>query len=192
MITESGEVLRQPLMGEVVPPEVWQEFSGLEVLQLIIARKLPRPPVSYLTGLRLVEASAGRAGFVLPASGWLANPAGPVEGGFIALLADAALQSAIVTTAPAGCVVASVDLKVNFLRPCFTDGQELVARGAVLHRGRSLVIASAEVFNAEGKRVALANGSALLLEGRSTLLEGAPEWEPADPGELGDEEPSPD
>jgi acyl-coenzyme A thioesterase PaaI-like protein len=38
------------------------------------------------------------------------------------MLADAALQFAIQTTAPAGCAVASLDLKVNFIRPVSPGG----------------------------------------------------------------------
>jgi len=91
------------------------------------------------------------------------------------MLADAALQSAIQTTAPAGCAVASMDLKVNFLRPVVPDGQELVGVGTVVHKGRSLVIANAEVVNAEGKRVALATGSALLLPGHPASLDDTTE-----------------
>jgi uncharacterized protein (TIGR00369 family) len=164
---------RPTVMGEVLPQSVWATNSGLEVLQALVDGALPRPPVSYLTGLRPTEVSHGSATFVLPCSGWLASPTGLVEGGLIAMLADAALATAIQTTAPAGCAVAAADLKVNFLRPCRPDGRNLVGRGTVVHQGRSVVIANAEVLNAEGKCVALATGSALLLPGRLASLEGA-------------------
>jgi acyl-coenzyme A thioesterase PaaI-like protein len=39
------------------------------------------------------------------------------------------------------------------------DGRDLVARGQVVHGGRSYAVANAEVTNADGKRVALATGS---------------------------------
>jgi uncharacterized protein (TIGR00369 family) len=94
-----------------------------------------------------------------------------VEGGVIGLLADSALQSAITTIAPAGCAVASVDLKINFLRPCPADGSRLIGRGTVVHQGRTVVIANAEVLNADGKHLALATGSALLQTGRPMSLE---------------------
>ena len=93
------------------------------------------------------------------------------------MLADAALQSAIQTTAPAGCAIASLDLKVNFLRPAPTDGRDLVGVGTVVHRGRSLVIANAEVVNAEGRRVALATGSTLLLPGHRASLDDTAEFD---------------
>ena len=89
------------------------------------------------------------------------------------MVADAALQTAITTKVPAGTAMASVDLKVNFLRPAPADGRDLTARGAIAHAGRSLVIANAEVSNADGKTVAMATGSAMLLPGRSASLDDA-------------------
>jgi uncharacterized protein (TIGR00369 family) len=171
----AGDPWLRPATGEVLPQALWDAHDGLEILQMIVAEKVPRAPISYLTGLRLVEAAPGTATLVLPNHGWLGSPSGNVEGGFIAMLADAALQFAIQTTAPAGCAVASLDLKVNFLRPVSPDGKDLVGVGTVVHKGRSLVIANAELVNAEGKRVALATGSALLLPGHPASLEGTTE-----------------
>jgi uncharacterized protein (TIGR00369 family) len=121
---DSDDPWRRPVMGEVLAQPVWDQYSGLEILQRALAGELPRPPLSYLTGLRPTEVSQGSATFVLPASGWLCPPTGLVEGGMIALLADSAIQSAIQTTIPAATAMASIDLKVNFLRPAPPDGRE--------------------------------------------------------------------
>ncbi|HWD08448.1 MAG TPA: PaaI family thioesterase [Actinomycetota bacterium] len=161
---------REPA-GAVVPQEVWESSDGLAICRGLIDGSLPRPPIEHLTGLRLTESAPGEATYILPASGWLTSPTGYVEGGMVALVADAAAQTAILTTAPAGTAVASVDLKVNFLRPCLPDGRDLIARGKVVHQGRSVVIAGSEVLNGDGKRVALATGSALLQPGRPAALD---------------------
>ena len=63
----------------------------------------------------------------------------------MALLADSALSAAIGTTLPAGTAFASVDLKVNYLRPLASDGREATARGTVLHSGRRVAVASAPI-----------------------------------------------
>jgi len=157
----------RPVAGEVIPQEIWDKKGGLEVLQALLAGELPAPPLHHLTGLRLVAATPGAASLALPASEWLCPPSGKLEGGVIAMLADAALSAAMVTVTPPGTAVASIDLKVDFLRPGLADGRELVARGTVAHSGRTIVVAHAEVVNADGKRVALATGSALLLPGRT-------------------------
>jgi uncharacterized protein (TIGR00369 family) len=164
----------QPVSGEIIPQEVWDKMSGLDVLTALLAGELPAPPLHYLTGLRIVEAAPGQAAFALPASEWFCPPSGKLEGGVIAMLADAALAGAIQTVTPARTAIASIDLKVDFVRPAIADGRELMARGTVAHRGRTTVVAHSEVTNADGRRVALATGSALLLPGRSASLVDPP------------------
>ena len=158
-------------LGEVVPQALWDSMSGLEVLQAQLGGDLPRPPLHFLTGVRATAAAAGEADFALPCHEWLCSPLGTVEGGAIAMLADCALASAIQTVAPAGAALAAIDLKVNFVRPVRPDGRDLVAHGRVRHAGRTIAIAEAEVINGDGKAVALATGSAMLLAGRPASLD---------------------
>jgi uncharacterized protein (TIGR00369 family) len=160
---------REPA-GEVLPQETWERLSGLEVIRCQIGGELPLPPVSRLTGLRPVEVEEGAAAMKLPLSRWLTTPAGTVQGGVTATLADATMMSAAVSTAPPGTTIAGLDLKVNYLRPVFADGSELTARAEVIHRGRTIAIVRAEVENAGGKRVALATSSAMYLPERPASL----------------------
>ena len=162
------------VVGGVIPQETWNTMSGFEMLRASLAGELPAPPTRYLLGLRLVEATQGQAAFALPASEWLCPPTRKVQGGVIAMLADAALACAIMTVTPAGTAIAPIDLKVNFLRPGAADGRELRARGRVAHAGRTIAVAHSEVVNADGKCVALATGSALLLPGRAASLVDLP------------------
>lgn len=152
----------RPVEGDTLPPSIWEEMSGLEVLQACIDREQPAPPIYYLTGMRPVEAGEGAATFVMPATEWLNSPLARVQGGAIAWLADSALSSAAQTVVPAGTTYVTLDLKVNFLRPVTADGTDLTAYGKVVHRGRTLAIANAEVVNAEGKKVAFGTGTIML------------------------------
>ena len=111
--------------------------------------------------------------FRMPASGWLASPLGTVEGGITACLADVTMACAVQTTVPAGSADAPTDLRVQFLRPVPPDGRQLTCRAAVVHRGRGLAVARAEVTNADQKLVALANASAMILPGRRADLADA-------------------
>ena len=97
---------------------------------------------------------------------------GNVQGGFLALLADNALTASVFTTAEAGTAVAPLDLKVNMLRPVAPDMRDLTAKAEVVHRGRTLAIASCRIENADGKPVALATGSSMYLPGRPASLIG--------------------
>lgn len=164
--------LRRPLEGEPLPPEVFAGKPGLEILRGFISGDLPAPPLSRLTGMRIVEADEGEAVMALPCSKWLTTSAGTVQGGFTAMLAEGSLAAAIFSTAEAGTATAPLDLKVNYLRPVLGDGRDLTARARVVHRGRTLAVSNAELTNADGKTVALATGSAMYLPGRPADLAG--------------------
>ena len=104
----------------------------------------------------------------------MAQPSPVPSAACVALPAQPEEEAAITTVTPAGTAMASIDLKVNFLRPGIADGRELRARGTVAHAGRTIAVAHSEVVNADAKRVALATGSALLLPGRSASLVDLP------------------
>ena len=163
----------RPVAGSPVPQEAWDRMTGLEVMRALAGGELPAPPISHLTGLRPTEVAEGSATFVLPTSPWLTSPLGTVQGGATALLADTVLGTAVQTTLPARTVYSPLDLKVNFLRPVFADGRDLVARASVAHRGRTLAVANAEIFNADGKKVAVAAGTAMIRENQA--------WRAGDP-----------
>jgi uncharacterized protein (TIGR00369 family) len=177
--------LRRPVRGEVLPQEEFERRSGLEMLHAWITGALPPPPIVELTGLRVTGAGEGEAEMVLPCSGWLSTALRTVQGGFIAMLAEATLASAAFSTIERGTAIAPLDLKVNFLRPVLPDGRELTARAEVAHRGRSLAISNCRVENADGKPVALATGSAMYLPGRPANLAGIEQLGAASPDESG-------
>lgn len=164
--------LRRQVEGEILPQAEFEGRRGLELLREVIAGRLPRPPIYRLTGLSATEAGEGTATVELPCSKWLSTSAGTVQGGFTAMLAESAIGTAVFTTAEPGTAIATLDLKVNYLRPVFPDGERLVARAGILHRGRTLAITAAEIANAEGKQVALATGSCMYLPGRPANLIG--------------------
>ena len=156
----------RPRAGEALPQETWNLLSGLEGMRGHITGELPPPPIHHLTGLRPVQAGEGTSTFALPATGWLCSPLGKLEGGAIALLGETALITAVQTTVPAGTSYAPLDLKVNFLRPVWPDGRDMIGRGTVIHRGRTLAVARSEVVDGEGKRISLATGTVMILPGR--------------------------
>ena len=133
-------------------------LSGLDLLRARLAGQVPVPPIDLLTGIRLLAAEEGRAVFAMLASDWLRNEFAMVYGGAVALLAKSAAAAAVQTIAPAGTAFRALDVKVNYLRAVAADGEDLVATGTVMHRGRRLSIAGAEVMHGR-HRVALATGT---------------------------------
>ena len=65
-----------------------------------------------------------------------------------------------------GLEIMRAQLKVNFLRPVVPHQGDLLARARIVHRGRTIAVATCEIVNAEGKTVAMATASVLILPGR--------------------------
>jgi uncharacterized protein (TIGR00369 family) len=168
---ESPDPWQRAATGEILAQDVWERMTGLEVLQAQLGGDLPEPPVHHLTGLRVTAAASRQAMFAMPASEWLCAPVrARVQGGAVALLAEAGCSGAIQTTVPARTALAPIDLKINYLRPLAADGALATATGQVLHSGRRMAVASSEVVGADGKPVAVATGSAMILPGRAVAL----------------------
>jgi uncharacterized protein (TIGR00369 family) len=161
----------RPVAGEVLSQEIWDRTDGLGALRSLIAGDLPAPPLARFCGIAPVEADAGATTWTMPASEWLCAPVqGRLYGGAITMLAGTAIDGTVQTTLPAGTAFAPVDLKVYFLRPVPPDGRDLVARGTVIHRGRSMAVGTSDVFDADGKKVAVATGSSVILPGRPATV----------------------
>jgi uncharacterized protein (TIGR00369 family) len=143
------------------PSPARADRDGLELLRAQLRGELPPPPIDQLTAIRLVSAEQGRIVFALRAHPWLGNEWGTVYGGVTALLAKSAAAAAVQTTAAPGTRFTALDIKVNMLRPGPLDGRDLVATGTVLHRGRRLAIATAQVMNGD-ERAAVATGTTAL------------------------------
>jgi len=162
---------QRPVAGEVLAQEIWDGTDGLGVLQSLITGDLPAPPLARFCGIAPVDAEAGTTTWKMPASEWLCSPIqGRLYGGAIAMLAGTAIDGTVQTTLSAGTAFGPVDLKVYFLRPVSPDGRDLVARGTVIHRGRSMAIGTSDVFDADGKKVAVATGSSVILPGRPATV----------------------
>jgi uncharacterized protein (TIGR00369 family) len=154
-----------PAEGEVEGQAFWDSTPGIEVMRRYVSGAFV-PPVFRFFGLRGVALSDGEMTIAMPASPWLSTALGVIYGGALALLADAAITTATATTIPPATAFSPLDLKVNFLRPVAPHQGELVARARVVHRGRTIAVLTCEIINAEGKTVAMATASVLILPGR--------------------------
>jgi len=155
----------RPSEGTVIPQEEWDRTSGLDLVRSWMSEERGTPPVCRLSGWRLLEVDEGASTWSMPASEWFCTGFGTFYGGIIAHFIDGGINTAVTTTLPPGTSFGTLDLKVNFLRPVTPDGRELVARARVVHRGRTVAVTTAEVEDADGKRVAMATSSAMILPG---------------------------
>ena len=107
-------------------------------------------------GTRLVEVKAGslvlEGNMTAEAHGFPTGRGMIVHGGAIATLADEALASVAFTLADEEMTTTTVDLKVDYLRPCRPG--RLIARASVRHRTRRLAFCEATVEQDGGEIVA--------------------------------------
>jgi len=122
-------------------------------------------PVWQLTGYRPTVIEDGRVEAGLPSAAWFSNGGRSVYGGLLAWAAEFTMGASVYTTLSAGDVFATLDMHIRFTRPALINSGQLTLRGQVRHRGRLLRVSSCDVDNAEGKRVAMATSSALVVEG---------------------------
>jgi uncharacterized protein (TIGR00369 family) len=136
--------------------------TGLELLRAIAAGDAPGAPIAELMGFEPVEADEGRVAFASTPRPDHYNPIGSVHGGFAATLLDSAMGCAVHTTLPEGVGYATLELKVNFVRPITTETGRVLCEGTVVHSGR-------RVATAEGRLIAEGDGK-LLAHGTTTCL----------------------
>lgn len=167
----------RPVEGEVVAQAVWDETDGLELVQLWQKGERSVSPNCSLFGLRFEDVAEGSVSLAMPASLWFCTGFGTFYGGALVAFADSAINAAVTTTLPPGASFDTLDLKVNFLRPVTPDGRELMARAAVEQRGRTIAVTTCRIDDADGRRVAMATGSAMISPDRpwptSSAGEGA-------------------
>ena len=95
-----------------------------------------------------------------------ANPAGTVQGGFLAALCDTAMGSATVTWARGAerkVFSANAEIKVSFLAAA-RIGTVLTCTGRVVSGGRRVAFAEAEIIDGDGRPVARASSTYVLTE----------------------------
>lgn len=141
----------------VLPLARIKDMDGLSALRAMIAGELPAPPMARTLGFVIVEAEYGRALFRgVPAFDHL-NPLGTVHGGWAATLLDSALGCAVHSTLQVGEAYATVEFKVNLVRPIMPDTGEVTCEGKLVHRGTRVATSEATLRGPDGKL--LAHGS---------------------------------
>ncbi len=122
------------------------------------------PPNCDLTlGMVCTDKSdPGRTTWQMTADERFTNPAGTVQGGFLAAFCDSAMGAATVTWARDRKVFsANVEMKVSFLA-AVRPGAELTCRSEVISGGSRVAFVTAEVTDADARLVATATSTYVL------------------------------
>ena len=126
---------------------------------MLAGRSAP-PPAAATLGWELVEVDpdAGTIEVAFAAGEGFLNPAGVIQGGFLAAMLDDTLGPALVATLPPGMFAPTLDLHVQFLRPARPG--RLLGRGRVVQKGREVCFLAGELIGPDGRTVAVATATA--------------------------------
>ena len=130
----------------------------------VIEGRRDPPPAAVLLGWKLesVDPDAGTIELSFTARDEFLNPAGQVQGGFLAAMLDDTLGPALVATLSDGEWAPTISLNVQFLRPARPG--RLRSRGRVVRRGRDIVFLAGELLDGDHV-VATATASAIIRRG---------------------------
>jgi uncharacterized protein (TIGR00369 family) len=137
-------------------------MSGLELMQAIVAGKLPRPAMGITIPMEFHHASFGIFQVIAKADARHTNPMGGVHGGFAATVLDSVTGCAVHTALEAGVSYGTVDLNVKMLKPV-PQNVELLAEGKVLHVSRTLGVAEGSLRDPKGVLLAHATATCVLI-----------------------------
>jgi len=152
----------------LIPPvsggelEGFEEGPGYESFMELVGNRVPRPPAyAELLGIRPLLAEPGRVELEFSATEQFLNPAGSVQGGFLAVMLDEAMGPAALSVLGPGFMVPTLELKVNFIRPGRPG--RMVADARVVHRGNSVVFLEASLSDGDGALIATASATARIV-----------------------------
>jgi uncharacterized protein (TIGR00369 family) len=129
--------------------------------------RAPLPPAAVTLGWELVAINPeeGTIEVAFTAGGAFLNPAGVVQGGFLAAMLDDTMGPALVCGLEPGDFAPTTDLHVQFLRPARAG--RLIGRGRVVRRGRDVAFLAGELVGEDGAVVAVGTATAQI---RSRML----------------------
>ena len=144
-------------------PETLDRFVDRDGVFWQVARgELPRPPAADTLGWELlaIDPDAGTIQVAFTATDAFLNPAGTVQGGFLAAMLDETLGPALVASLPDGEFAPTLDLQVQFHRPARVG--RLVGSGCVVRRARDIAFLVGELADSNGSRLATATATAII------------------------------
>lgn len=129
-------------------------MSGVEFITALRDGTLPAPPFAGTSRIKPVEVEVGRVVFEGEPKGDFYNPMGAIHGGWIALLIDTAMASAVHSSLKGGEMFTTIEMNVTYVRPVHEATGVLRCEAAVLHSGGRVASAEGKVYDAAGNLIA--------------------------------------
>ncbi|MGH9741844.1 MAG: PaaI family thioesterase [Candidatus Acidiferrum sp.] len=146
----------------VVPIESKKTMTGLQLLTGIIDGTLPAPPIQQALDFRPVRAERGYTVFAGTPKVEYYNPLGSIHGGYTTALLDSCMSCAVHTTLELGYSYATIEVKINFVRPITTETGEVQAEGKVINAGKRIATAEGRLLDSAGKLYAHGTSTCLI------------------------------
>jgi uncharacterized protein (TIGR00369 family) len=123
-------------------------------------------------GASILRIAPAAVDIALGASSSVSQQHGFVHAGAVAAIADTAAGYAALSLMPPGAGVLTTEFKINLVAPA--TGERVVARGRVIKAGRTLTLATTEVFSVtagEEKLVAFLTATLMTIDGRDEVAD---------------------
>ncbi len=132
-------------------------------LQEALANGAQPIPLGKTLGFRITSVTHGQAVIEIETTAAHANPMGTLHGGVLCAIADSAMGIAHASTLGDGETTTTLELKINFLRPVWSD--RLRAVGKVIKPGKTISLVECDVFDSQGRLVARSSSTCMTLRG---------------------------
>lgn len=112
--------------------------------------------------MKTVSAAEGIAEVRIDLFDDLLNRAQTVQGGVLATLIDGTSGAAVHSTLSDNETIVTTELKINYLLP--GTGEYLVGKAEMKHKGKTLAVAQAEIYDSKNQLIALGTASFMILK----------------------------
>ncbi len=166
-LAEEAAVLNNLAAGPgpgVARPDQIAGKTGLEVMQAMLQGVIPYAAIAQTLDFLIVQVGDGSAVFQGTPGPQHFNPMGTVHGGWFATLLDSALGCAVHTKMPPVRAYTTAELSVNIVRALTPKVPRVRAIGRVIHCGRQLATAEAQLVGPDGTLYAHATTTCLVFD----------------------------
>nr|WP_295784847.1 PaaI family thioesterase [Rhodoferax sp.] len=127
----------------------------------IVAGELPAPKAAETLGIvfKHVDAEAGTIELELQGKPEFTNPAGNIQGGFLAAMLDDTMGPALAATLKQGEFAPTLNLNISFHKPASVG--TLTGKGRVVRPGRDVCFLAGELYQG-GELIASATATAIV------------------------------
>lgn len=126
-----------------------------------IVERVQRIPIVKTLGMRFEKFGAGTCRLIVPRKKAYDGVFESFHGGLLMTAADSAAAFAIMTQTGPDEPITTTDMNIRFLAPCLTD---LTVDARVIRLGRTLCPVAVDLFDANGRHVAVAQVTYMRLD----------------------------